>query len=336
VIKYRQFYNWSFILGLLLLVKSAYLPCIITPMAGENSMSEIGSPARRTRLQADLSLLLVAIIWGSAFVAQRIVAPHSSIFIFNGLRFLLGALVLIPFAWRKGQRSTAAPGLNRQTSPSVLLAGCLLLCGASLQQAGLRYTTAANAGFITGLYVVLIPIILALFWRQAPRPAIWIAAIMAAAGLYLLSTGGSLALRIGDLLELAGALFWALHVIWIGRLVHRVDIFHLAIGQYLVCGLVSLLLGLVLEPQLSQEIGGAAWAILYTGILSVGIGYTLQAAGQRVAPPADAAIILSCEAVFAALFGWLFLAEALNPTQLIGCGIMLTGMLLAQINTLHR
>lgn len=305
-------------------------------MPGDHSVSERLSPGRRPRLQGDLALLLVAIIWGSAFVAQRIVAPYSSIFIFNGLRFLVGALFLIPFAWLTSRQTQSKSRLKIQTLPGVVVAGCLLLCGASLQQAGLRYTTAANAGFITGLYVVLIPVILALFWRQTPRPAIWIAAIMAAVGLFMLSTGGSIAFRYGDLLELAGALFWALHVIWIGRLVHRMDILHLAIGQYLVCGLISLLLGLVLEPQLSQEIAGATWAILYTGILSVGIGYTLQAAGQRVAPPADAAIILSCEAIFAALFGWLFLAEALNPTQLIGCGIMLMGMLLAQINTLHR
>jgi len=290
----------------------------------------------RQRLRADLALLLTSIIWGSAFVVQRVVAPHSSVFLFNGLRFLVGALVLAPLAWLAFRRPHPLPGLNRQTVPGVLIAGFLLLCGATLQQAGLRYTTAANAGFITGLYVVLIPILQALFWRQAPRPVIWLAALLAAAGLFLLSTGGSLRLKIGDLLELAGAMFWALHVIWIGRLVHKIELLQLAMGQFLVCGLASSLIGLIVEPELSGEVAGAVWAILYTGILSVGIGYTLQAAGQRVAPPADAALILSCEAVFAALFGWRFLGEALSLIQVTGCGIMLVGILLAQADAFHK
>ena len=290
----------------------------------------------RQRLRADLALLLTAIIWGSAFVVQRVVAPQSSVFLFNGLRFLVGALVLAPLAWLAFRRSHPLPGLNQQTAPGVLIAGFLLLCGATLQQAGLRYTTAANAGFITGLYVVLIPILQALFWQQAPRPVIWLAACLAAAGLFLLSTGGSLILKIGDLLELAGAVFWALHVIWIGRLVHKMELLQLALGQFLVCGLTSSLIGLAVEPKLSGEVTGAVWAILYTGILSVGIGYTLQAAGQRVAPPADAALILSCEAVFAALFGWRFLGEALSLIQVTGCGIMLVGILLAQADAFHK
>lgn len=290
---------------------------------------------RRPRLQADLALLLVAIIWGSAFVAQRAVAAKSSIFLFNGLRFLLGAIVLLPFIWISARRNSSLTGINRKTMPGVLLAGLLLLCGATFQQAGLRYTTAANAGFITGLYVVMIPILQALIWHQVPRPAIWVAALLAVLGLYLLSTGGRLALQIGDVLELVGAIFWALHVIWIGQWVGKIHFMQLALGQYLVCGLLSMLIGLILETNLSGQVSGAAWAIIYTGIFSVGIGYTLQVAGQRVAPPADTAILLSSEAIFAALFGWRILGEALDPLQLIGCGVMLVGMLLAQVDSIR-
>jgi drug/metabolite transporter (DMT)-like permease len=296
------------------------------------------------RLRADLILLTVSVIWGSAFVAQRVAAESASVFLFNGLRFLLGALILMPFAWRAGRRNSSQPRSNPWSTPAasksaltgVLTAGLLITCGAALQQAGLRFTTAGNAGFITGLYVVIIPIIQALILRQAIRPAIWLAAVLATIGLFLLSTGGQFRINPGDLLELAGAAFWALHVIWIGRMVLLVPVLHLAIGQYLICGVLSTLFGLILEPGLVSNLSGAGWAIIYTGIFSVGLGYTLQAAGQRVAPPADAAIILSGEAVFAALFGWWLLNEQLSSIQLIGCGVMMAGILLAQAASFRK
>ena len=288
------------------------------------------------RLQADLILLSVSLIWGSAFVVQRIVAGNNSVFLFNGLRFFLAGLLLLPIVWLKSKNNRFTVSLRRQEIIGVGLAGLLLTCGAALQQAGLRYTTAGNAGFITGLYVVLIPIIQAVFLKRSPPIFIWIAALLSASGLFLLSTGGDLSINIGDLLELAGACFWALHVIWIGYMVRSVDGFQLAMGQYLVCGATSILLGLLIEPNQAKNITTAAWAIIYTGIISVGLGYTLQIFGQKVAPPADAAIILSLEAVFAALFGWIFLSEGLTVLQLVGCGIMLSGMLLAQASSMSE
>jgi drug/metabolite transporter (DMT)-like permease len=221
-------------------------------------------------------------------------------------------------------------GLSRRSLPGVILVGLLLFTGAALQQAGLKYTTAGNAGFITGLYVVIIPLFLALFWRQRLRWITWLGASLAVIGLFLLSTGGQLNLNRGDALELAGAVFWALHVIFTGRLVQRLDVLHFAVGQYLVCGLVSLAFGFIFEAQTLSALANYGWAIAYAGLISVGLGYTLQAVGQRVAPPADAAIILSLEAVFAALAGWIFLGEILGPVQLLGCAVMLAGMLLAQ------
>ena len=298
-------------------------------------------PVHRQRLQADLALLSVAVIWGSAFVVQRLAAPQVGVFIFNGLRFLLAALALLPLAWFNARRMNgkrAAPsapqpgaGLQRKHLGGMLLAGMLLWGAAALQQAGLRYTTAGNAGFITGLYVVLVPLILALAGRARPSPSAWTAALLAVLGLFLLSTGGSLQANPGDLLELLGAVFWALHVILIGALVQEVDVLPLAIGQYLACALFSLASGLALEADTLPGLSSAWQAVVYTGLLSVGIGYTLQAFGQRQAPPADAAILLSMEAVFAALFGWWFLGEALNGLQILGCAVMLAGMLLAQV-----
>ena len=284
---------------------------------------------RTQRLRADLALLLVAIVWGSAFAAQRLAAGQISAFTFNGLRFLIGALVLLPLTWHHWER------LDRTGWIGVALVGSVLFAGAAFQQLGLRYTTAGNAGFVTGLYVVLIPVILALGWKKPPRRVIWPAALLAAAGIFLLSTGGNITLTLGDILELAGACMFALHVILIGILVRRMEILQLAVSQYLVCGLLSLLVGLSLGGSSISGLASVWWAIAYTGIFSVGLGYTLQARAQKEAPPADAAILLSLEAVFAVLFGWLLLDERLSAPQLLGCGLMLSAMILAQVSSFN-
>jgi drug/metabolite transporter (DMT)-like permease len=248
-------------------------------------------------------------------------------YLFNGTRFLLGALVLLPFGWR-GQRQ--ASKLTRDEALGIALAGLLLFGGITFQQVGLRYTTASNAGFITGLYVVFTPLILMFGRGRGLHRDVWAASLLAGVGLFLLSTGGQLRLAPGDALELVCAGIWAFHVIWIGRLAQRIQALRIAIGQNLLCGGISLAIGLLLEGEVWPRGAISWWAIVYTGVFSIGVGYTLQAVGQRVAPAADAAIILSLEAVFAALFGWLLLDERLSMVQLLGCGLMLAGMILAQ------
>lgn len=301
----------------------------------------MSAPIRHNqRWKADLALLFTALIWGSAFVVQRLAAVEAGVFYFNGLRFLVGALGLLPFALRSRRLKIARPldpaAARRPALPWLLLAGLLLFAGGTFQQWGLVYTTAGNAGFITGLYVVLIPLILAVGWRRPPRPAAWLAALLAAAGLFLLSTGGRLALNPGDGLELVGAVLFALHVLLIGWLVEWLDVLALSAIQYAVCGLASLAFGFFLEAPSWGVLAANAWAVAYTGLISVGIGYTLQAYGQRLAPAADAAILLSLEAAFAALFGWLILDEHLLGLQLLGCGLMFAGMLLAQAPQFRR
>lgn len=281
------------------------------------------------RLRADLLLLLVAVIWGSAFVAQRVAAQKIGIHYFNGLRFMLAVLFLLLPAW---SHLVAWLRATDKALGGIVLAGLLLFGGTTLQQWGLRYTTAGNAGFITGLYVVFIPLILAFGWRQRLKRTIWLAAVCSAAGLFLLSTEGKFTINRGDALVLAGAVVWACHVILIGRLVRRIAVLPLAIGQYVVTGALSLAVSLGFEPRTSQALGELWWTVAYTGILSVGFGYTLQAVGQKVAPPTDAAIILSSEAVFAALSGWLILDERLSAWQLAGCTMIFVGIILAQIN----
>lgn len=296
----------------------------------DKAISALEFPTWRQRLQADLLLFGVAVVWGSAFVVQRIAALEVGVFWFTGMRFLAGALVLLPLKRLRLWQQPAAGRLTPRSLTGVLAAGALLWGGGALQQAGLQYTTAGNAGFITGLYVVLIPLIQRFLLRQSLRRTIWPAVGLAAGGLFLLSTGGQLRLNPGDALELAGAVLWALHVILVSRLVRQISVIQFSIGQYVTCGLLGVLSGLLFEPGGWVALWQNAWVVLYAGCLSVGLGYTLQAAGQRISPPADAAILLSLEAVFAVIFEWLILGVMLLPVQLIGCGVMLAGMLLAQ------
>jgi drug/metabolite transporter (DMT)-like permease len=296
---------------------------------------QTSSNMKSKRLVSDAALVFVAIVWGFAFVAQRIAAPQIGVFLFNAARFLLGALALTILAAGVKPQQLRFSTFSRSIQTGIIMAGILLAAGSAFQQAGLRYTTAANAGFITGLYVVLIPIMLVVVFRKTMEMRIWIAAFMATLGMFLLSTNGLMQVNPGDLLVLLGAIFWAMHVILIGNLVQKVNVLPLAIGQYLVCGLLNLAIGLGWEAATIPALLSAWWTVVYTGLISVGLGYTLQIVGQRHAPPADAAIILSLEAVFAAVGGWIFLSESLSWLQIAGCLLMLGGMLAAQLDLIR-
>ena len=278
------------------------------------------------RFRADLVLLMVALIWGSAFAVQRVAAQYFDVFTFNGLRFLLGGLVLFPFSklnpFRKNVRPKAGdPAWMNRNKPErnldirstwfIILAGFFLFGAAGLQQAGLATTTAGNAGFITTLYVVLVPIILTVFWKQNIHWLSWLGAAVAIIGSLLLSTGGTLHLSSGDALELAGAVLWALHVILVSRAVKHMEVLTFAVGQYFAAGLINVLVGIGMKQPLSGLASGW-WTILYIGLISTAVGYTLQVLGQKYAPPTDATILLSMEAVFAAVAGFIFLEETLE------------------------
>ena len=281
-------------------------------------------------VQADLLLLLVALIWGFGFVAQRAGMDHIGPYTYNGIRFLLGSLCLLPLVLRRSATPPVERSRQIPLARAGLLAGIVLFLAATLQQVGLQYTTAAKAGFITGLYVVLVPII-GMAFRQRTNTGTWVGAAAASAGLYLLSVNEALRIEPGDLLELIGALFWAVHVLLLSWLSPRTSPVRLALVQFLVCGVLSLVTGLVLEPFSLEAVRAAAVPILYGGVCSVGAGYTLQVVVQRRAHPAHAAILLSLESPFAALGGWLLLGELLSGRALVGCGLMLAGMLLSQL-----
>jgi drug/metabolite transporter (DMT)-like permease len=277
------------------------------------------------RIKADLMLFITALIWGSVFAIQRIASQTAGVFPFNATRFLLGALILlcvVRFRWKPQGKQWLW----------IVLAGTLLLAASAFQQAGLRTTTAANAGFITGAYVVVIPFILSIFLKQHISWRAWLAAGMTAVGVYMLSAGSELHLNPGDALELAGTFMWALHVIVVGKAMQKMDVMTFAIGQYLVVGLLGLIPALTLERSAMSGLPGMWWAVIYAGVLSIAVGFTLQASAQKVAPPTDAAILLSLEAAFAALFGWWWLGESLQPLQWLGCAVILAAILISQIH----
>ena len=279
-------------------------------------------------LRADLLLLLTAFIWGFGFVAQRIGMQHIGPFAFSGLRFLLGAASLLPLMWWLG-RGRPRSGDRRTLLWGGLVAGAFLFIGASLQQVGLVYTTAGKAGFITGLYIVIVPL-LGLLWGQRTRRDTWLGALLALIGLYLLSVSEDFTLAYGDLLELIGAFFWAGHVLVIGWLAPRCDVLALSFLQFLACGLLSLLVAAAIETTSVAAVLDSATAIAYAGVMSVGVAFTLQVLGQREAPASHAAILLSLEAFFAALGGMLILDESLGARGATGCALMLAGMLISQ------
>jgi drug/metabolite transporter (DMT)-like permease len=276
------------------------------------------------RLKADITLFIISIIWGSAFVAQRVAGQMGSVYFFNGARYLLAALVVLLFVGRKNISS-----MTRDQYKWMFVAGFFLFMGSALQQAGMVYTTAGNAGFITSLYVVLIPMVLLIFWREKPHWMSIVAVGLAGVGAFLLSTGGRFEVKPGDALELIGALFWTFHVIVLGKFASKFEAMSFSVGQLLVCAILNLGWGAFAEPMFTLN-WQLFFAIAYTAFFSLGLCYTLQVWAQQHTPPADAALILSLESVFAVLAGWLILNEKLIGIQILGSVLIFISVVLSQ------
>lgn len=282
------------------------------------------------RLKADLTLFAVAIIWGTAFIAQDVAGQYRVAYLFNAASFLLGALVLVPFIPRGN-----LPSAGQWKWMGI--AGLILFAAAALQQVGIFYTKVANAGFLTSLYTVFTPFLLWIFFREKPHWLDSVAVTAAVAGAWLLSTAGQgLNFQNGDGLIFLGAVFWALHFVVLGKFASRYEPVSFAAGQFLVCGLLNLAVGLFTEPLAQLTHLPMLGAIVYRGLMSVGVGYTLQVWGQNHTPPTDAALILSLESVFAALAGWLILSQFLSPLQIVGCAVIFVAVMLTQFKSLGR
>jgi drug/metabolite transporter (DMT)-like permease len=285
-------------------------------------------------LKSEALLLLTAIIWGFAFVAQRAGMEYIGPFTYNGIRFALGTLVLVPVILY--QNNTQINPVEFHNSKSLshwkagIIAGIVLFCGASLQQTGIVHTTAGKAGFITGLYVIIVPMI-GIFMRQKAGNLLWAGAVLALVGMYFLSITKDFRLAPGDSLVFVSAIFWAVHVQVIHHYSGRANVLKLAAIQFGICSAASLVFAVLVETIVMKSIIQATVPILYGGLLSVGIAYTLQVFAQQKAHPSHAAIILSLETVFAAIGGWLILGENLSFRAMAGCALMLSGMLIAQL-----
>ena len=306
--------------------------------ADASTFDDVVVPSRThvplTRSRSNLLLLLVALIWGSAFVAQAIGTRSLGSFMFTGLRFALGALVVAPFAWREWRELRAR---NRQPRgrdiAHIAGLGTLLFLGSAMQQVGMLTTTVTNAGFLTALYIPLVPVLAWLALRQAPHWTTWVAAAGCVAGSWLLTGGGGLSdFKTGDWWVIASSLPWAAHVMLVGRAANRLHgAMLVACGQFIACSVLALVLGIALEPVSAHGAWQALGAIAYTGILSVGLGFTLQVVAQRHTRAADSAIVLSSETVFAAAFGAAFMGDRIGPSGLAGCALILAGVLVVQL-----
>lgn len=286
---------------------------------------------RSQALRADVLMLITAVIWGAAFVAQSSGMDHIGPFLYSGLRFALGSLCLLPLVLRRTPADRhPAPLLNRGLLLGGVLMGLALTLGINLQQVGLMFTSVTNAGFITGLYVIVVPL-LGLLIGHKTGLGTWLGAVLAVVGMFLLTVSDSFHVASGDWLQLIGAFVWGAHVILVGVFASRHDPIRLAFLQFATCSVVSLILALCLEPIHWNAIVAAGPAILYGGVIAVGIGYTLQVIAQRDAIASHAAIILSLEAVFAAIAGAWLLDESLQLRGYFGCALMLSGMLVAQL-----
>ena len=275
------------------------------------------------RLKADLLLFMVAIIWGTAFVAQGIAGQYGIAYLYNGVSFMLAGVILLPFI-PKGIQIPKAQWLW------MLIAGVVLCIATALQQVGLLFTKVANASFLTSLYAVFTPFLLWIGFRERPHWVDLIAVTLAGIGAFMLSTGGQFQVQAGDGLELVGSLFWALHFVVLGKYASRFESISFAAGHFIISGFINFVIGYFVEDVSTLSALPLLGAILYRATLSIGIGYTLQVWGQKHTPPTDAALILGLEAVFAVLAAWLILKQTLFPVQIIGCVMIFVAVLVSQ------
>jgi len=286
---------------------------------------------RKSSLKYELLLLMMSIIWGSTFVAQQIgMAKGVGPMTYNGLRFTLGCLSLVPvILWRKRY---APPAEKTVTLPfkGSLIAGLFLFGAASFQQIGLQYTSSANSGFITGFYILIVPLLGVLLGQKMPK-SLWVAIPVCLLGFYLLSVTSEFKISKGDVLTLICALLWACQILVIDHVASKGDSLQIACLQFALCAVLSALAGLFFEHCTLAQLKDASGAIAYGGLMSVGIAFTLQVVCQKRCPPAPAAIIMSLEAVFAAIAGYLVLSQELTPRAILGCVLIFVGVVLAQV-----
>jgi len=288
----------------------------------------------KLHLRGEILLFITALIWGTSFVAQRVGMDHVGPFTFTAVRFFLGALFLLVLIF-------VMDALSRETQPARhtgtradllrggVACGLALFCGVSFQQVGIQYTSAGKAGFITALYMLLVPLF-GLFLRKPVTRRIWLGVALGLTGLDLLTVTGGFSIGAGDLIVLCGTAFWAIHILLIDHYAPKVDGRKMAFLQFFIAALISAVVAVFTETIQFASILNAAGPILFGGIMVVGVAYTLQIFGQKTANPAVAAIILSLESVIAVISGMLILGEVMAPREIAGCVLMFAAVLIAE------
>jgi len=297
------------------------------------SASLVSGLPRQCGKSGTVLLLTASLIWGFAFVAQSAGMDYLGPFSFNGTRYFLGCAVLLPLVILR--RSAAKKrGINRGTKKDLYLAGIscgIVVCLATtLQQIGIIYTTVGKAGFITTLYIIIVPV-MGVFLKRHVDGIIWVGALIAGVGVYLLCINESFTLNRGDIYVFFSAIVFSVHILIIAHFAHRVDGVTLSFMQFLIAGTICSLIGFPLEKPLLSDFVAGLWPLLYTGILSSGVAYTLQIVGQRDADPSVASLIFSLESVFAVLGGYLILNQNLTGRELLGCAVMFAAVILVRL-----
>ena len=287
----------------------------------------------KTKIKSTILLFLTAIIWGFAFVAQRVGAEFVGAFTFNGIRFLLGFLSLIPVILIFEKDKFNLESLKKTLLPG-LLAGIVLFIASTLQQYGVEITqSAGKAGFLTGLYTVLVPLIRFVMGKKTSAFT-FLGAIFALAGLFFLCmTGSDISFGLGDIVLIIGAFFWAGHILVVDKHVNNISPLKFSLVQFFVCGVLSIIFALILENINLAAVKSAGIPILYGGLMSVGVAYTCQILGQRDADPTFASIVFSTESVFSAIGGAIILNEVMSGRGYLGCVLIFIGIVLSQLNT---
>lgn len=283
-----------------------------------------------TRIQANLALLLAAAIWGGGFVAQSTAMNHVEANWFNALRFGLATLAVLPFAWMESRKATRK--LTRGEIASFVIVGTFLFLAQTAQQFGLKTTTVTNASFLTGLYVIIVPVVSVLFLKYRPHWVIWPASLASLTGIFLLNGASLQTLSPGDSLTILCAGFFAIQILMTGRIMQTVSRpLTLAAAQFAVTTLLCTGAAASLEPITISDIVSGMPQILYGGLLSSGLAFSLQIIGQRYTTSSQAAIFMSSEALFGAMLGAYFLHETLPPIGYMGCGLLFLAMLAVEV-----
>ena len=286
----------------------------------------------KTNPVSALFLVLAAVIWGSAFVAQSVGMDYIGPFTFNAVRSLIGALVLLPLVCARRSRASAKPSgaEKRRLWSTGILCGLILTVASNLQQIGLLYTTVGKSGFITALYIILVPV-LGIFLGKRTSLNTWISVALAVIGLYLLCMNEKLVLGRGDLLTVLCAVVFSFHILTVDTRAYDLDGVAVSCIQFLTCSVLSGIAMFITEHTSLQALWAARIPILYAGVMSCGVAYTLQIVGQQGVEPTLASLLMSLESVVAVLAGWILLGQVLTLREAIGCVVMFIAIVLAQL-----